>query len=78
MSIIIGSYLFSQTFENFWKKTFHVSLLGNLNSYKLIHVTQSGFRTNHLCETALVGMTDKCLPAINENHMVGTVVIDIR
>ena len=36
-----------------------------------IHTTQSGFRPNHSCETALVGMIDKWLKAINENSLVG-------
>ena len=49
-----------------------------LNSYGLLHSTQSGFRANHSCETALIGMIDNWLTAINNDSMAGVVMIDFR
>ena len=54
------------------------SLLSFLQSYKLLHNTQSGFRPNHSCETALVHMIDKWLQAIDKSDMVGVIFIDLR
>ena len=47
-----------------------------LNNYGLFHSTQSGFRANHSCETALVGMIDNWLTAINNDSMLVVVMID--
>ena len=60
------------------EKHVHDSLMEYLNSFGLLHSTQSGFRANHSCETALVGMIDNWLTAINKNSMVGVVMIDFR
>ena len=56
----------------------HDSLIFYLASNNLLHSTQSGFRPNHSCETALLQMTSKCLDAINNSHMIGMVMIDFR
>ena len=60
------------------EKHVHDSLTFYLSSNNLLHSTQSGFRPNHSCETALLQMTNKCLGAINNNEMVGMVMIDFR
>ena len=60
------------------EKHVHDSLMFYLSSNNLLHSTQSGFRPNHSCETALLQMTNKCLGAINNNEMVGMVMIDFR
>ena len=60
------------------EKHVHDSLIEYLNSFGLLYSTQSGFRANHSYETALVGMIDNWLTAINNNSMVGVVMIDFR
>ena len=60
------------------EKHVHDSLMEFLNCFNLLHTTQSGFRPNHSCETALIGMIDRWLKAINENSMVGVVMVDFK
>ena len=40
--------------------------------------TQSGFRPNHSCETALLFMVDKWLKALDRGEFVGIVLVDFR
>ena len=40
------------------EKHVHDSLMEFLNTYELLHKTQSGFRPKHICETALTYMID--------------------
>ncbi len=49
-----------------------------LNHYNLLSKSQSGFRKNHSCETALVSMLDKWIKALNEGKFVGVIMIDFR
>jgi hypothetical protein len=42
-----------------------------------LHKTQSGFRSNHSCETALTAIIDTWISAINDNKLVGTVFLDL-
>ncbi len=49
-----------------------------LISYNLLHKTQSGFRPNHSCETALTGTISKWLDAINNGSMIGVVLVDFK
>ena len=60
------------------EKHIHDSLMEFLNCFNLLHTTQSGFRPGHSCETALVGMIDRWLRAINEDSMVGVVMVDFK
>ena len=46
--------------------------------YNLLHKTQSGFRTQHSCETALVNMIDLWMNAIDSGKMVGVVQVDFK
>ena len=49
-----------------------------LNDFQLSHKSQSGFRSKHSTESALILMTDSWLKAINEGHMLGCVLVDFR
>ena len=40
--------------------------------------TQSGFRPNHSCETALLQMINKFHEAINNGQIIGMVMVDFR
>jgi hypothetical protein len=49
-----------------------------LDHYKLIVESQSGFRKNHSCETALVSLIDRWIKAIHDGKIVGVVMVDFR
>ena len=49
-----------------------------LNSHKLLHENQSGFREGHSTESALISMIDSWLKAINDGKYVGCLMIDFR
>ena len=60
------------------EKHVHDSFNAYLNHYKLILKSQSGFRKQHSCETALVCIIDKWLKALNDGFIVGVVMVDFR
>ena len=60
------------------EKHVHDSLMNFLVAYNLLHKTQSGFRPSHSCETALTGMINKWLDAINNGSMIGVVMVDFK
>ena len=47
-------------------------------SNNLLHRTQSGFRSKHSCETALVHMIDSWLNAMDNGELVGIVLVDFK
>ena len=49
-----------------------------LISHNALHSTQSGFRPNHSCETALLQMISKFHEAINNGQIIGMVMVDFR
>ena len=49
-----------------------------LDSFDLIHNSQSGFRAGHSTETALLLMTERLLKALNGGKVVGSVMVDFR
>ena len=56
-------------------KVYQISLT-NMNYYT--RKTQSGFRAQHSCETALVNMIDLWLNAIDDSKMIGVVLVDFK
>ena len=60
------------------EKHVHESLSDYLHQHKLLHKTQSGFRAQHSCETALVNMIDLWLNAIDNGQMIGVVLVDFK
>lgn len=61
-----------------FEKHVHESLMVFLIKYDLLYNTQSGFRTNHSCETALIHMIDKWLKALDKGEIVGAILVDFR
>ncbi|MEW8548507.1 MAG: reverse transcriptase family protein, partial [Candidatus Thiodiazotropha sp.] len=61
-----------------FEKHAHDSLMKFLEKYNLLYETQSGFRPNHSCETALVYMIDKWLKALDKGELVGVILVDFR
>ena len=49
-----------------------------LISHNALHSTQSGFRPNHSCETALLQMINKFHEAIHNGYIIGMVMVDFR
>ena len=49
-----------------------------LISHKLLHSTQSGVIPNHLCETALLGVLNKFIEAIDNSQIIGMVMVGFR
>ena len=60
------------------EKHVYDSLSDFLHEFNLLHKTQSGFRSQHSCETALVNMIDSWLNAIDNGKMVGVVLADFK
>ena len=57
----------------------HIStcLINFLDKHKLIYDNQSGFRRNHSCQTSLTKMVDNWFTAMNNNEIVGAVLLDL-
>ena len=60
------------------EKHVHDCLSAYLKEYNLLHKTQSGFRSQHSCETALVQMIDTWLNAMDNGKMIGVVLVDFE
>ena len=60
------------------EKHVHDCLPAYLKEYNLLHKTQSGFRSQHSCETALVHMIDTWLNAMDNGKMIGVVLVDFK
>lgn len=59
-----------------FEKHAHDSLMKFLNEHKLLYITQSGFRPDHSCETALIHMIDKWLKALDTGCLIGVILVD--
>ena len=49
-----------------------------LNEYDLLHQSQSGFRSNHSTESAIVRMIDSWLKTVNDGKLTGCVMVDFQ
>ena len=56
----------------------HISLMNYLNEHNLLHPTQSGLRSAHSCETALVNMIDRWLHSLDNGQLIGVVLVDFK
>jgi hypothetical protein len=52
-------------------------LMAYFTEHGLLHKYQSGFRTNHSCETILLKLTDDRLEAMDKGLFTGVVMIDL-
>ena len=66
------------TVSKIFEKHVNKHLMAYLNKYKLLHKSQSGFRQNHSCQTALVKLVDDWANCIDNGEMVGALFIDFR
>ena len=66
------------TLSKLLEKFIEKHLMEYLNTFDLIHKSQSGFRAGHSTETALSLMTERWLKAMNEGKVVGSVMVDFR
>ena len=55
----------------------NTSLIGFLDEQKLIYDNQSGFRRHHSCRTALTKMVDNRFTAMNNDEVVGAILLDL-
>ena len=60
------------------EKHVHETLSEFLHQHNLLHKTQSGFRAQHSCETALINIIDLWLNAIDNGKMIGVVLVDFK
>ena len=64
------------TVSKLFEKHVNKHLMNNLNKYKLIHESQSGFRQKHSCQTSLVKLLDQWMACIDKGDLVGSLFID--
>ena len=60
------------------EKHINKHLLLHLNSYNLLHPSQSGFRKKHSCQTVLTSLVEQWLTNINNNEFNGAVFVDFK
>jgi retron-type reverse transcriptase len=49
-----------------------------LAKYNLLHDAQSGFRSNHSCQTALINIIDKWIEEMNNGNVNVVILLDLR
>ena len=63
-------------------KIFECHIAKQLQTYfkktNIIHETQSGFRQNHSCQTALINLVNSWLKDIDNGKMIGVVFLDLQ
>jgi endonuclease/exonuclease/phosphatase family metal-dependent hydrolase len=58
------------------EKHINKHLNAHLDNNQLLHCSQSGFRANHSCHTALTSLTEQWLNSINDNKFCGALFVD--
>ena len=53
-------------------------LFAYLNKYGILHKSQSGFRKNHSCNTALIFLVDKWLNNVDRGGIIGAIFVGLR
>lgn len=66
------------TLSKIIEKWINMKLMSYLNQYQILHKKQSGFRSSHSTESALIHMTDAWLHAINDGNIIGCLLVDFR
>ena len=59
-------------------KYVHDCLSDFLHNFKLLHKHQSGFGAVHSCESILIHMIDTWIHAIDNDQMIGAVLVDFK
>ena len=49
-----------------------------LAEYNLLHDAQSGFRSNHSCQTALINIIDKWIEEVNNGNVNVVILLDLK
>ena len=65
-------------FQKIIQKWVHMKLMSYLNHHQLLNQKQSGFRSGHEIESALLPMPDTWLQAINDGDIVCCVLVDFH
>ena len=66
------------TVSKIFEKHVNKHLMAYLNKYELLRDNQSGFRTKHSCQTALVKLINDWMKCIDKGDLVGALFIDFR
>jgi hypothetical protein len=61
-----------------FERHIHTHFMAYLNNNNLLCKEQSGFRSFHSCQTALTSLVDEWASAIDNNKLVGILLIDFR
>ncbi|PIK39278.1 hypothetical protein BSL78_23886 [Apostichopus japonicus] len=60
------------------EKHVHIALTSFLKKFDLLEIAQSGFRSKHSCETALLHVMELWMEAIDKGQLTGAVLLDLR
>ena len=66
------------TISKIFERHISTQLQSYFDAYNILHQTQSGFRQNHSCQTALTHMIDSWLNDIDAGKYVGAIFLDLR
>ena len=56
----------------------HISRHQHLVKYNLLHDAQSGFRSNHSCQTALINIMDTWIEERNNGNVNVVILLDLK